>query len=53
MGSFPEMMGMLSSFTSQPLRGMDLNPFMKAMRIEFEVSDGPKGPQATNVVVVS
>jgi hypothetical protein len=32
MGSFPETMEMMSSFTSPPLRGMDLNPFMKAMR---------------------
>ncbi len=29
------------------------NSLYEGDEVEFEVSDGPKGPQATNVVVVS
>jgi len=53
MDSFPEMTEMMSSCTSRPSREMDLKSLYEGDEVEFEVSEGPKGLQATNVVVVS
>ncbi len=53
MGSFPGMMEMMFSCTSPPLSKDGFKVLYEGDEVEFEISQGPKGPQATNVVGVS